>query len=168
MIEELHISALLSPLHDHDLDKMGVLKKPHYHFMVMYESPHTDRQFMSRIVEPLCGAGAAMLESRRGYARYLCHLDNPGKYVYDTSQVVSYCGVDYYSLINSSSDNLEVLREIFSYVHAHPRLYYSDLLDYALAEKPVWFALLMSHQSQYVLNYFRSYRYSYSCNVGKD
>lgn len=156
LIDELHVSAFLSPLHDSDCDKYGVLVKPHYHFMVMYENPHTQRQFQACVVELLNGAGSWRLESRRGYARYLCHLDHPTKFQYPVEQVRSYCGMDYVSIINSSSDNLQALNDILDFVSLRKDLTYSQLVDYSRVNNKQWFAILMGHQSQYIMNYFRT------------
>lgn len=114
-LEDMHVAAFLSPLHDSDVDKYGELEKPHYHLMVMYENQRSSSQFVNSVVEPLKGVGAEKVESRRGYARYLCHLDSPGKFRYNTFDVVSFCGVDYDYVINSSSDRIGIMAEMLDY-----------------------------------------------------
>lgn len=114
-LDDMHLGIFLSPVHDKDIDKYGELQKPHYHLLVMYENQRNSLQFTQSVVEPLRGVGAEKVESRRGYARYLCHLDNPDKHRYNVDDVVSFGGKNYFNIINSDSDNLNVILEILDY-----------------------------------------------------
>lgn len=156
MIADFHVPAFLSPLHDHDVDKYGEVKKAHYHLMVMYEYRKSDMQFSKDVVQPLLGVGVELVHSRRSYARYLCHLDDPGKYQYDVSQVQSFGGVDYGLVVHSPSSDLLVISEIISYIQSHPAATYADVVDYSLEEKQDWFQILMSYKSNFILNYYRN------------
>ena len=44
ILEEQHIQALISPLHDKDIDKEGNPKKPHYHVVLIFESLKSPKQ----------------------------------------------------------------------------------------------------------------------------
>lgn len=156
IISEFHVPAFLSPLHDHDYDKYGECKKAHYHLMLMYEYRKSAAQFARDVVEPLLGVGTEIVHSRCGYARYLCHLDNQDKYQYDVSEVTSFSGADYSIVIHSSASELQAVAEIVSWIHSHPKETYSQLVDYALDEKPEWFQVLMSYKSNFILNYYRN------------
>ena len=76
ILEEQHIQALISPLHDKDIDKEGNPKKPHYHIILIFESLKSPNQ-VKEINEQFGGVGVIPLHSLGAYSRYLCHTDNP-------------------------------------------------------------------------------------------
>ena len=75
---ETHIPALISPYHDKDVNADGGPKKPHYHVMIIFDGPRTKNQ-AEEVLTPIGAANGEVkaLNSITGYARYLCHLDNP-------------------------------------------------------------------------------------------
>ena len=56
------------------------------------------------IFEKIGGVGCQRINVVRGYARYLCHLDNPEKAQYNISDVISLGGADYQEVISLASD----------------------------------------------------------------
>ena len=54
-----------------------------------------------------------------GAARYLCHLDNPEKHRYNPEDVKQLGGLVYDEIINSASDDLLTLYEIFDWIDAN-------------------------------------------------
>lgn len=114
-IDDLHISCFVSPLHDHDVDKYGEILKPHYHVMFMFDNKQSANQFKITVCDMICSVGQERVNSRRGYARYLCHMDNPEKYQYSVDDVRSYCGVSYYNIINSQADYVDLQRDILDF-----------------------------------------------------
>ena len=40
-LQSFHVEALVSPLHDRDVNPTGEKKKPHYHVLVMYQGKKT-------------------------------------------------------------------------------------------------------------------------------
>ena len=86
ILSEQFVPAFISPLHDNDLNPTGEVKKPHYHVMIMFDSVKTREQAQD-IFNLIGGVGCEIVQSLRGYARYLCHLDNPDKAL-NTSYVI--------------------------------------------------------------------------------
>ena len=78
---------MISPLHKDDVNPYGEVKKPHYHVIVMFDSVKTLEQF-AEFADTFGGVGKEKVNSIRGYARYLCHLDNPEKAQYNPYDVV--------------------------------------------------------------------------------
>ena len=76
VLAENKVPALVSPLHDRDVDPQDQPKKPHFHVVIMFEGPKTIEQ-AKEIFDPIGGVGCEVIKSIRGYVRYLCHLDNP-------------------------------------------------------------------------------------------
>ena len=78
-LDQLHVAALISPLHNKDTNPSGEPKKPHYHVLLMFEGVKDYETQVKPIFAEIGGVGREMVNSARGYARYLCHLDNPEK-----------------------------------------------------------------------------------------
>ena len=71
-----------------------------------------------------------MVNSTRGYARYLCHMDNPEKAPYSKDDVVSLGGADYEEVISLPCDDYAVLDEIQAHLEEGHHRYYSDFMRY--------------------------------------
>ncbi len=82
ILAEQFIPAFISPLHDKDLNPTGEEKKAHWHVVVMFEGKKSVEQ-VTEIFNLIGGVGCDKVHSIRGYARYLCHLDNPDKAKYN-------------------------------------------------------------------------------------
>ena len=133
------VPAIISPLHDKDINPDRTPKKPHWHVMFMYAGPKSQQQ-----VSDLCGKIGAILpipiQDARSMARYFVHKDNPSKYQYDEKDIVCLSGADYYELTLTSKDRYDTLSEIITYLKDKKVLYYNDLLDYCLDSDNIrWF-----------------------------
>ena len=93
-LEEQHIQALISPLHDKDINKEGNPKKPHYHVILIFESLKSPKQ-VTEIIEIFGGVGTIPLHSLGAYSRYLCHIDDPEKAQYSKEDVKEISGANY-------------------------------------------------------------------------
>ena len=124
------ISFAVSPLHDKDVNPTGELKKAHYHIILSFTGPTTDKtvkQIMDELNQPL----PIPLESVRGYYRYFTHQDNPEKYQYDKREIELYNGFDVTDVINSF-EVFQSLKEIQILILENDIYEYSDLLDYLM------------------------------------
>lgn len=126
------ISFAVSPLHDKDINPTGEKKKEHYHIILSFPGPTTDKtvkQIMDEINQPLPIA----LESVRGYFRYFTHKDNPEKYQYDSTEIELFNGFDVTDILNNF-EVFQFLKEIQVMVIEHDITEYSDLLDYLMQQ----------------------------------
>lgn len=90
ILAEMKIPAFVSPLHNMDVNPTGEVKKEHYHVMIMFEGVKTVEQALD-VFRQIGGVEyCEQIQSLRGYARYLCHLDNPEKHQYNTEDVISF------------------------------------------------------------------------------
>lgn len=135
------IPAFISPLHDLDTNPTGEVKKAHWHVMIMFEGPKTMDQAKS-VFDLIGGVGCEVVNSLRGYARYLCHLDNPEKYQYNTEDVIALAGADYAASIGLPTDKYNCIREMMQYCVDNQVTAYSDLLMYASLNRYDWFRVL--------------------------
>lgn len=142
ILGEQCIPCFVSPLHDKDensLDKER--KKPHYHVMLMFEGVKSIEQVQG-IFSLIGGVGCEVVQSLRGAARYLCHLDNPEKAQYDTSLVRCFAGADYMSVIGLAIDKYKAIGEMMDYCDEKCIYSYATLFRYARRERFDWFRIL--------------------------
>lgn len=158
-LSDLHVPALVSPLHDSDLDPTGEPKKPHFHVLLMFEGVKTPDQVKDMIKE-FGGVGCEFVNSIRGYARYLCHLDNPDKARYNEDRVLSLSGADFVSTINLASDKYTTLREITQYARMNQIYSYADLFDYCAEYNASWYYCLCDVGTLVVKEYLKSMRWT--------
>lgn len=155
LLAEHKVPALVSPLHDRDVDPQDQPKKPHFHVILMFEGPKTIEQ-AKEIFDPIGGVGCEIIKSIRGYARYLCHLDNPEKYQYDEDKIIQLYGADYKEICELRSDKYKVITEILEFIDQEDICSYYDLLRYARTHEPSWFRSLLDNSTFVVKEYIKS------------
>lgn len=155
ILSEQFVPAFISPLHDKDINPGGEPKKPHHHVMIMFDSVKTREQAQD-IFNLIGGVGCEVVQSFRGYARYLCHLDNPEKAQYDVETVRSMCGADYTGAIGLVTDKYKAIKEIIDFCIDQDVYSFSDLLEYARMERFDWFRVLCDNGTVVVKEYLKS------------
>lgn len=151
ILDSFHVPAFVSPLHDSDLNPDGELKKAHYHVMLMFEGVKSQSQ-VSELITAIHGVGDPPINSIRGYARYLCHLDNPEKTQYRPQDVLCFGGADYLDTISLPSDGRAAVHEMLAYVSENRIFDLCDLMDYAISHRPDWDYVLTAGSPVFVLN----------------
>lgn len=141
ILEEQHIPAFVSPIHDKDLDPQNQPKKPHHHVLIMFDGKKSIKQAKA-VFESINGVGCEVVKSIRGYTRYLCHLDNPEKAQYKQSDVISLSGANYVEVTTLVSDKRQAIKEMIAFVKQEDLLYYDQLVEYAMEERDDWFSVL--------------------------
>lgn len=149
------IPAFISPLHDKDMNPGGEPKKPHYHVMIMFEGVKTKEQ-AEAIFKLIGGVGCEVVNSMRGYGRYLCHLDNPEKAQYKQEDVRCLSGADYIAVIGLVLDKYKAIGEMIDFCQLNDIVSYSDLLEYCRAERFDWFRVLCDNGTVVMKEYLKS------------
>lgn len=160
IISESKVPVLVSPLHDSDVNPTGEPKKPHYHVVVAYEgkkSPEQARAFF----ETFGGVGCEVVQSLRGYARYLCHLDNPEKTQYSVEDVKAF-GIDYVGTIGLPTDKYKAIGEMIDWVEANDINSFAELMVFARSQKYDWFRVLCDSSTLVMKEYIKSRTWSRS------
>lgn len=153
----LHIPILISPLHDADVNADGEPKKPHYHILLMFDSVKSFNQ-VKEIADELNAPAPQKMDSKRGAARYLCHLDNPEKEPYDPEDIVALSGADYIEIIdNGVPDKCRVVREMMQLVRECEIMSFNRLMDYAAEHNEMWFRALCTNCAYVMKEYIKSY-----------
>jgi len=166
IISEAKLPVFVSPLHDKDTNPTGEPKKPHYHVVVAYENKKTVDQARS-FFESFGGVGCETVQSLRGYARYLCHLDNPEKVQYSSEDVRCFGGVDYASTIGLPTDKYKAIREMIEFCNDNEVESYAKLLEWASDNRFDWFRVLCDNGTVVMKEYLKSKTWenskSYNC-----
>lgn len=158
-LDEMHIAAYVSPLHDKDMKDDGSgFKKSHYHVMVMFEGVKTEKQ-AREVFEKLGGVGCEPIRSKKAYARYLCHLDSDTKTKYNVNEVKSFGGADYSEDIEMTGDRYAVLADIMDFCDNNNVASYRDLMQYCRRERRDWFKTLCDN-SYVIMEYLKSMSWS--------
>lgn len=142
-IEETHLKAYLSPIHDADKTEQGQPKKPHYHLMIIFDGPTTENKGR-KIIEYLGGVGCEKILSIRGYARYLCHLDCKNKPIYDTDYIMEFNGVEKYTNWIQDQDNEgTIINLMLDFIEEYDVLSFREFLIYCARHKEKsWYPIL--------------------------
>lgn len=150
----------LAQLHDKDVDATGTPKKPHVHIALRF-SHAVDK---ARATEELTNIGVLessvqYRDSWRAVARYLCHMDDPDKYQYDSTKVIEVGGADYYNAIGRTSDKYRTILEMQKFIREHEIYDFAEFMDYCADENMEWFMALCDNCSVIIEKYMKSRRY---------
>lgn len=157
------VPAFISPLHDQDVNPTGEQKKPHYHVIIMFDGVKTTDQAKA-IFKTIGGVGCEVVKSIRGYARYLCHLDNPEKHQYDTKDVRSLCGADFFTTISLAIDRFVAISEMEEFCEKYDIVSFYLLSRYASKHRADWARVLKESSTVYLKEYLQSRRWSKETN----
>ena len=155
IIANEHTPALISPLHDKDVNADGEPKKPHWHVLLMYSGKKSRKQ-IDELAERLHAPHPQPVSDKRGYARYLCHIDNPEKHQYSTDDVVALGGADYLSFLEGMVDIDRALGEMIDWLDEQGIYSFAALTRYARAHRPDWFRVITSSRSYFLSQYCKS------------
>lgn len=155
IISSSKIPVFISPLHDKDTNPTGEPKKPHHHVLTMYESVKT-REQAEDFFKTFGGVGCEVVNSLRGYARYLCHLDNPEKAQYSVDDVKAFGGADYMHAIGTMADKAKSIREMLQFIEENDITCFADLMLLASVQRSDWFDCLINSGAYVVKEYIKS------------
>lgn len=158
ILAEHCIPCFISPLHDKDLNPTGESKKPHYHVVLMFEGKKSISQ-VTEIFDTINGVGCEVVKSLRGYARYLCHLDNPEKAQYEPSDVRCIAS-DYIGTIGLAIDKYVAIGEMQDFCEQYDIVSFYALAKYARAHRQDWHRILCDCGSVFMREYLKSRKWS--------
>lgn len=160
ILQDFKTPVLVSPFHDQDINVTGEPKKPHYHVMIMFEGMKSPDQ-VRELFDQIGGVGLETVNSLRGYARYLCHLDNPDKHQYSPADVQEMSGIDYLEIIGLPSDRYEIIGEMIDYCQSELIYSYATLLIYARHNRNDWFRILCDSGTIVIKEFLKSFRWEH-------
>lgn len=166
-LRHLHLIGLVSPLHDRDVDEDGKIKKAHFHVLIIFEGKKSKEQMID-IFGQFGGVGCEAIHNAKAYARYLCHLDNLEKAMYNTEDVIELGGISYMDMIRSQESRYQQLASIIQFCKNEKNISYTDLIDYCLDNKFEWFKVLVDGGGYVVKDYLKLKKWSKNYNSRED
>lgn len=156
ILRDMHVRGFISPLHNGDIENgTGHAKKEHWHVEIFYDSLKSVRQF-EEMRDAVGGVGREYVQSAVGYARYLCHLDDPNKTQYDPADIIELGGMNWNEFIRKNSDCTEILKAMQDYIDEHDVEYYDVFSMYCRRSNPIWFDVLVNRYTAQVKNFILS------------
>lgn len=155
ILQEQCVPALVSPIHDMDVNSDGEIKKEHYHVMILFDGVKTQEQ-AREVFSVIGGVGVEPVKSVRAYARYLCHLDNPDKVRYQIEDVLALSGADYSAMISLASDKYTAIGEMLEFCMQNSVESYAELLLYARDNRTDWFHVLCDNGTVTIVQFLKS------------
>jgi hypothetical protein len=140
--------------HDMDIDDNGELKKPHYHFITKFDVPSTEGSLLKlfpNIEENLCFC----IKSFKAQARYLLHLDDADKHLYDDNALIGNISLVRRHIMTQDRQN-EGMRKIQNFIRLHKIIDLNDVLDF-VDDNDLW-----SSYKAYTSTVFKLLQQSYS------
>lgn len=166
ILSSYQVCFAISPLHEHDVSADGKPKKPHYHVVLDYSDvkQKKSREQFTTIFNSI-GAVCSPLDheffcvNRRLTYRYLMHLDDANKYLYDYNDLFVH-GFDgnVFDLIFSSADPRPIINEMCSFIISQKFCYFFDFAAYCSHEEPEWHLYILKHKS-YFIEYIKSFAF---------
>lgn len=154
---ELCIPSFVSPLHEYDIDREGVIKKEHYHVMLMFDGVKAVSQ-VQEIISRFGGVGCEVVHHKVSYARYLCHLDEKDKYPYSPDDVLSFGGANYAMTIIESEGNYKAIGDLIRWCVDTQTYNYADVVLWCIGNRPDWFKAICGNGSKILSEFLYHYR----------
>lgn len=138
-LNEAHIQTLISPLHDKDVTAEKTPKKPHYHVLAMFENPVGESSAKNYFKRIGVTAPPEKIDTIKGYARYLVHMDDHDKHRYSEKDVVALAGASWAATALDEAEEVNaILDEIEDFIAESGCVSYFALCRYARAERSDW------------------------------
>lgn len=145
VLKDFHVAAYVSPLHDVDTyDEPGKegFKKDHYHVMVIWPNTVVP-DAVKPIFDAIGGVGLELVVNGRGYARYLCHLDDDDKMRYEVDEVMTLSdAIDYKLFIRNAQDENNDLVDILTFIDENGMHSFRTICLTVAREHPEWLPAL--------------------------
>ena len=138
ILSEECVPAIISPLHDKDIDPTGEPKKAHYHVLLMFAGVKSAIQ-VTDICKKFGGIQPRSVSNAQSMARYFIHMDNPDKYQYSPDEITNISGADWRNLVKTSKDRYDTLDKIVQFCIEKKIYSYSELVMHARSYDRTWF-----------------------------
>lgn len=158
ILQSFHVHMYLIK-HDKDLDADGVIKKVHWHVLMMWDGPVSAR-IADQVRFAVGGIGLEPVTSIKQYARYLCHLDEPNKHKYDTSEVIVLGQQDYLETIESAYNRYQCIDQMTRYIDSNNVRSFYSLMKFCRDSNTEWYRCLLDNVSV-MKEYIKGRQYEY-------
>lgn len=138
-IVSLGHKAIISPIHDKDLDNNGQPKKPHYHVCIFRENATTWNSCVKTMSANI-DSSIKYVEVLRGTIQasydYMSHKNAPHKAQYNQEDVICLNGFSPFDYQKQTrTDKLNCAKEIYIYIENNTIEEFSDLIQLLIMEQ---------------------------------
>lgn len=142
ILKSQHITHVISPIHDKDVNPDGTVKKPHHHILMSFNSKKSFSQIKS-ITDSLNQPIPQICHNKVAQIRYFIHLDDPEKYQYSQQDIKTYGQVDLESAFKFTfDDELNIADAILDYCELNNIDEFFELVDYCRKNNKDWWKYL--------------------------
>ena len=159
IIDAWHIPCLVSPLHDSDVSADGSPKKAHHHVLIWFDGKKNFETQVKPLFDSIGAVGREYVISKRGYARYLTHMDNPEKAQYESSEVLCFGGANFEYEVISESDTVVIVKDMQRFITENNIVYFSDFSNYCMENNETWYNILIDKKTFYFKEYIKALAY---------
>ena len=140
----------MSIFHGLNVNPDGEVKKAHWHILLLFEGNKSYKQVLE-ISKKLNAPIPQRVESARGMVRYMVHLDNPEKYQYNKSDIISHGGADADHFFKMTvTHGQDVLKEITHYILENKVTNFVELVEYAIENNDDWFDVIANRNTLFL------------------
>lgn len=165
-LKSLNVPGFVSPLHT-DTNPDETEKKPHRHVLLMFEGVKSFEQVKS-LTDALNAPQPQYVQSKSGYARYLCHMDNPEKKQYKPEDVICLGGADYVETVATAADLDRTISEMEEFCDEQGIYSYAALSRYARKNRPDWTRALRYRCTTHMKAYLQSMQWELKNGISYD
>lgn len=166
ILKSLSVPGFVSPLHT-DINPDETEKKPHRHVLLYFEGKKSFEQ-VKAITDTLNAPHPQYVQSKSGYARYLCHMDNPEKKQYDPADVICLGGADYVETVATAADLDRTITEMEEFCDEQGIFSYAALSRYARKNRPDWTRALRYRCTTHMKAYLQSCQWELKNGISYD
>ena len=157
-----HIDSETGDLDTHYLDSapyVGKAKKPHVHVGIMLPSQKNAQQF-SELMAGLLPIRPSMwekMEDKRGFIRYLAHLDSPQKAQYSAFDIHGFGGVDLSCLLKTDEhEKVKIVTELHKFGKERKVQYFHQFVDDVFASGDMDYINCILGRGSFFAGYYNS------------
>ena len=143
ILRELHIPAIISPLHDDDVDTdTGEIKKAHYHVILLFDNTKTEK-YANEIASYFGGIRTKRVHSIKAYTRYLTHMDDPDKAQYSQDDIECFSGASYLEILETDEEiALDIMAQMEDFIDDNKIESLAEFQAYCRKNNRDWYRLL--------------------------
>lgn len=147
ILDGTHLRWVESPLHDKDVNEDGTIKKAHWHVLMSFDGPVTEKP-CTDISQSINATSVQKVGSAKGLVRYMIHMDNPEKFQYNRDDIIGHGGADvavYFEL--TATNRLELLKEIMMYIYENEVENFADFVMICIQQSDDWFDTAVNYNT---------------------
>ena len=159
-LDNLHVPWLESPLHQYDTNPDGEIKKAHRHLLLYFQGKKTFDS-VKAISDSISQPRPEPVADMRGMVRYFIHRDNPDKFQYPLSELISHNGFDFGDYFSATkTERYEMIAQMMDYIEENNITEFAVFSKYCrYNRRDDWFPLLCDSCAYVIQQQIKSVRY---------